>query len=283
MSEMVRCDDKNLLIAYLYDEVDPRERRLVEDHLRTCAACAGELGALRGVREELSAWAPPVREFGFAVVPTRRPGGAAGPERRAGEAEPHPRGLDGSAHSLASRWRELPAWAQAVAAIFVLAAGAGAANLHIRSGPDGLSVTTGWMSRSAVSAVSAAADTPAGGREAAPVGAASDDWRPALAALESRMRGELQALRQAGAARPVTTTAPGNELTLRRVQALIDESAKRQQQELALRLTQFSRDMELQRVADLRRIERSMGEVGLAGAEVRQMMNYLRRVSVPQQ
>lgn len=279
MSDIFRCDDKNLLIAYLYDEVDARERRLVEEHLQTCAACAGELGALRGVRSVLSAWAPPAREFGFSVMPTVDSALA-----------------DGSARRSLWGWREMPAWARAVAALFVLAVGAGAANLHIRSGPEGFVVTTGWLGERAVDSSPAGIDrgargvgvaagprTPVASPRETTTGPAAEDWRPALAALESRMRGELQALRQASAARPASAAAASADAAmLRRVRALIDESEKRQQRELALRLAQLSRDLEIQRAADLRRIERSVGEIGLAGAEVRQMMNYLRRVSVPQ-
>ena len=69
--------------------------------------------------------------------------------------------------------------------------------------------------------------------------------------------------------------------------ALIDESEAQQRRELALRLTQFGRDLEVQRQADFVRIERGIGRVeGMAGAEIarqRQMVNYLMRVSQPQQ
>ena len=42
MTETIRCDDKDTLVAYLYGEIDADERREVERHLRTCAACAEE-------------------------------------------------------------------------------------------------------------------------------------------------------------------------------------------------------------------------------------------------
>ena len=38
-------------------------------------------------------------------------------------------------------WNTVPVWAQAAAAILVLAAGAAIANVQVRSGPDGFSVT----------------------------------------------------------------------------------------------------------------------------------------------
>ena len=74
---------------------------------------------------------------------------------------------------------------------------------------------------------------------------------------------------------------------LPRVRALIEASERRQQQELALRLTQFNRDVNMQRQADLVKIDQVIGQyAGTSGAEMarqRQMLNYLTRVSNPQQ
>jgi hypothetical protein len=74
---------------------------------------------------------------------------------------------------------------------------------------------------------------------------------------------------------------------LRRVQGLIDASEGRQRQEMALRLTQLMSDMDLQRRADLMRINQSFGT--LQGRTIKneagqaEMMNILRRVSVQPQ
>ena len=72
--------------------------------------------------------------------------------------------------------------------------------------------------------------------------------------------------------------------TLARVRALIEASEKRQQQELALRLTQFVRDVELQRRADLVKINQGLGQLeGRTGAEVerqREAINYLIRAGL---
>jgi hypothetical protein len=70
---------------------------------------------------------------------------------------------------------------------------------------------------------------------------------------------------------------------MQRVAQLIEESEKRQQQQLALRLTQFNRDLEVQRRSDLVRINQGFGQFeGRAGAEIarqRQMLDYMMRVS----
>ena len=71
---------------------------------------------------------------------------------------------------------------------------------------------------------------------------------------------------------------------LRRVQAMVDASEQRQREQTGLMLTQLSRDVDMQRRADLMRINQGFGtlqgrtfknEAGQA-----EMMNLLRRVSV---
>ncbi len=60
--------DKELLVGYLYDEIDTVERRTMETHLLTCADCRGELKDLRSTRTRLAAWAPPAPDLEFQVV-----------------------------------------------------------------------------------------------------------------------------------------------------------------------------------------------------------------------
>jgi hypothetical protein len=63
------------------------------------------------------------------------------------------------------------------------------------------------------------------------------------------------------------------------MRALIEESERRQQRELALRLAQVVQDVETQRRADLVQIEQNIGHIeGLTAAQ-RDMMQYLVRVS----
>jgi len=96
------CHERERLIGYVYDENAPGERRLIEAHLATCQACREELGALRQVRQDLLAWEVP--EHGSVWRPF---------------APPRPR----------LSWRDVPAWAMAVAAgaIFVVGAAGGVA------------------------------------------------------------------------------------------------------------------------------------------------------------
>ena len=259
MGTTFQCDDKDTLISFVYDEIDADVRRLVTAHLRTCAACATEIEGLRLVRHELAEWQPPVLPLDFQIV--QKP-----------------------ATVLRSpRWSlgAVPAWAQVAAAVLVMAAGAAIANLQVQYGADGLRVSTGWM----------APATPPGAATVAV--AANDDWRPALTALEVDLRRELQlvrasASRQAEApVRAVSTSATvdANAL-LRRVQALVNESEERQRQDLAMRMTRFGREVEIQRRSDIARINGVFGQLngrtGVVEGNQREVVNLLRRVSTQQ-
>ena len=253
MTTTFTCDDKATLIAYLYGDLDAATRQRVDAHLETCAHCAAEVTALGDVRAELALWAPPDAELGFAIV------------RKSDQPT-------ASVLRPVGWWRTVPAWAQAAAAVLVLAAGLGIANLQVRSGPDGFSVTTGWMA-------------PAPGEPAAREVAerrvdgtpASDDWRLALVALEQQLRGEIRSAREQ---QPAAVRAAGaDEATIRRVQQMLKASEERQERELAFRLTQFISDMNMQRRADLQRITQSFGQFDEQMLRQRQMLNNVIRVS----
>jgi hypothetical protein len=255
MSETFLCDDKEQLVAYLYEDIDGITRRRIDDHLRVCAACAGEVEALSGVRRELAGWMPPEAGLGFTIV------------QAAPAADPLP-------SAPASRWSRVPAWAQAAAAVLVIAAGLAIANLQVRYGADGLVITTGWMTPVTVGQTAPAADARA-------VSGPTAEWQPALAALEATLREEIRTARAADASVPAPS--PRADLPLQRVADLIAQSERRQQQELALRLAQFGRDLEVQRRSDLVRINQGFGQFeGRAGAEIarqRQMLDFIMRVS----
>jgi anti-sigma factor RsiW len=252
MSTRFTCDDTETLVAYLYAELDAEQGAAVARHLETCAACAGEYAALGGVRHLLAEWTPPAPPLRFSVAP----------EGPAAVGQP-----------AASRWQGVPAWAQLVAATLALAVGAAVANVQVRHDADGWTVSTGWMAPAAPAA--------AAGATAAP---ASADWRPALAALEQSLRQELAVATPAPVETVATATAPADAQTASRLRSLIQESERRQQQELALRLAQFSRDLDLQRRADLVRIDQGIGQLeGRTGAEVarqREMLNYIVRAGL---
>jgi hypothetical protein len=168
----------------------------------------------------------------------------------------------------------MPAWAQAAAAVLVIAAGLAVANLQVRYGADGLVITTGWMTPAPAAQMPAAVDAPT-------VTGSAVDWQPALAALEASLRKEIRTARATDA----TASAPSSraDLSMQRVTDLIAQSERRQQQELALRLAQFGRDLEVKRRSDLVRINQGFGQFeGRAGAEIarqRQMLDYIMRVS----
>lgn len=259
MSETFRCDDKEMLVAYLYGEIDADGRREVERHLRTCAACTRETEALQSVRHDLQTWMPPAPDLGFTVV----------------------RATAAPAPVLTSpRWAALgalPAWAQVAAALLVLGVSAGVANLHVTSGDEGLVITTGWIAPRPPAAVAAAA---------AP-SASADEWRLELAALEQSLRGEIAA--QQEAIKVVSASRGGDasgdvSALLRRVHSMLDASETRQRQEMAYRLAQAERSWNLRRQTDLMNINKSFGTLQgrtfAVQAGQQEMMNQLRRVNV---
>ena len=245
MTNRFTCDDKATLVAYMYGEIDAAARAQVETHLATCAACAAEVTALGDVRAGLESWIPPDVELGFQIVRKN--------EQPANVLRP------------AQWWRTVPAWAQAAAAVLVMAAGLGLANLQVRSGPDGFSVSTGWMNAPVV----APASTPA----------SNDEWRTALVSLEQQLRNEIRSTREQQPAAVRVASAPADDATVRRVQQLIAASEERQARELAFRLTQFNADMNIQRRADLMLIRQSLGQYDEQMLRQRQMMNNVLRVS----
>lgn len=90
------CDDREKLIAYLYDEADAGERRQVEAHLAGCAECREELRGLRAVRQDLLAWEVP--DHGSVWTPFVAP-------------------------QTVAWWRQVPAWGLAAAATLVFGIG----------------------------------------------------------------------------------------------------------------------------------------------------------------
>jgi hypothetical protein len=270
MSDRFSCHDKNSLIAYLYDEVEPPLRRQIDEHLRSCQACTDELGSLSEVRIGLSAWAPPEPELGITIARSDARSGMSRNDISIDDSS-----LDETAARRSHWWSDVPVWAQALAALLVLAFGLGVANVQVRSSADGFVVTTGWMAPSGVAADSS--------------DPASDErWRAALAALESQLRGEIQANRSQAIVPASASPRRSDETTLKEVQAMLAASEQRQRQELALRLTQLTRDLDVQRRADLVRISQGFGQfegrTGEMMARQRQMMNYVMRVSgQPQQ
>ncbi len=253
-------DRDEILIAYLYDDIDPIERAAFDAHLASCGRCRADLAGLRGVRADLAQWAPP--EAAFAVASRK--------------SQVFSQSSVTSLQPPATRWwREIPAWAQVAAALLFLGVSAGLANLDVRYDHDGLTARTGWSKRAeAVPDISTA-------KTAAP-------WRADLTALEQQLRTEFHASvvsaapAPAVAARYAASTAGDADL-IRRVRALLDESERRQQRAFSLRLAEALRDVSAQRRADLVRIDQNLGLIqnntGIEVAKQREMINYLVRAS----
>ena len=60
------CDSKELLVAFLYDEIDPSAKRTFEAHVASCAECRDEIAELRATRGQIALWTPPEPTSGFA-------------------------------------------------------------------------------------------------------------------------------------------------------------------------------------------------------------------------
>ncbi len=251
--------DKELLVGYLYEEIEPAERRAFETHILSCAECRGELKGLKATRTRLQAWAPPRPELAFEVVRGRAPAVSRG-------------------------WRSLsPAWGLAAAAVLVLAVASAIANVEVKYGADGLVVRTGWARPAAATAATAPAQavTPAAVRQ--PAAEDTTDIRTQLQAVSLRVQ-ELEselASRPAMAAVHASAPAPAS-VDLRQVRQLVAESESRQERELALRISQVLRDVEGARRVDLDRMQRGLAEVqGVADTTIlrqREMENHFLRV-----
>jgi hypothetical protein len=236
-----------VLVEYLYDEMEPAGRAAFAAHLSRCPTCRSELAEMRGVRAALGRWSPP--EPGRVV---------AGPSSAWTE-------MSGGRRRW---WRDVPVWARAAAAVLVVGAAAGAANLRVQHDRDGVTISTGWLGRTPVAAQPA---------PEAPLAAAP--WRADLTALEGRLLDQLgeRARRQDASAAAL----------VERVRTIVDEGEQRQRRELALRLGELANEMSVQRQADLVRIGNNLGVImnstGLEAIRQRQvqseLLGYLQRVS----
>jgi anti-sigma factor RsiW len=52
-------DRDEVIVAYLYDDIDAPERVAFETHVNTCLPCRSELAELHAVRSRLAQWATP--------------------------------------------------------------------------------------------------------------------------------------------------------------------------------------------------------------------------------
>ncbi len=270
------CTDKDTLVAFLYDECDEETRGAVGAHLAGCQACADEVRGFARVRETLSKWAPPDRVSGFRLV------------------RDDPADAPAATVLRPARWWQapLPTLARLAAGILLFAGGAALANLDVHYDKDGFTVRTGWRVPAA-----AASQVAAASRQTAPASApipasapsanqADSPWRLEMVALERNLRDEfrqqLAAARASGGAGPVAVSAgadAGDARLLSQVHALIDESYRRQQVEVAYQIGRVEREFQGQRRADVTRAQQSFGQLDgppIYLPDQRQMMNYIR-------
>ena len=139
-------DRDDVLVTYLYDEMDTSARATFDAHLAICARCRHELNDLHGVREDLAQWSPPALVTGSVANVMQSIGNRSAARLQSGGRR--------------SWWREIPAWAQVAAAMLFLGVSAAIANLDIRYDAQGLSVRTGW-SKSAAAGVATKATSSA--------------------------------------------------------------------------------------------------------------------------
>lgn len=247
------------LVAYAYGEIDATERERFERHLQDCAECRLDLSTLSEARAELGGWRSPEPAAGVGGRTSRAPW----------------RVVDGPPQRGTSRTRTVPMWLQAAAAVFLAAASLGVANLRVTYSPDaGLAVSTGWMrgaDRTAAPSVQPPTSPPA-----------TTPWQRDLASLEEELRAALKA--EVTAIDASGDADLDEDALLRKVRALIAESERRQQRELALRVAEVAHEAQIQRQADLVKIDRSLGVIqSRTGVEVmrtQQQLNSLaQRVS----
>ena len=250
-------DRDEAIVAFLYDDGgDARERAAFEAHLMTCARCRDELAALRGVRAQLARWAPPEPAF----------------SRQSQSAIRNPQSAirNGGARSRRGRrWRRRCCSS---------ACPRGIANLDVRYDANGLSVRTGWSTRSCARRARrrvGSLDGRVRERRRAPGSDRAPGARisPRSSASCTTSSAAMQASTRAARRRRRTRRS------LRRVRALVDESERRQQRELALRVAEVMRDVNAQRQADLVKIDRNLGAVqnnlGVEVLKERQRLNSL--------
>ncbi len=266
MSTDVRCGNSEALASYLYDEGDPGERLAMATHLASCTSCVDEIAALQATRVQISGWTPPEARLGFRIVGDASEAGGR-PFLNPKSQIPNPKPW--------WPWAGVPAWAQMAAAVMLLTSGVALANLHVSYRDGAVTVRIGRQLAMASASGNAVSEN-------AMTGTLSPASAQDLALLEQRLRQEFARTTASG-----TTTIAGDARhdadVLARVRELIAASEQRQQGELSLRLAQAVRDVDLQRRADIARLERAVVEVeGTTGAEVlqqRQMLDYLMKVS----
>jgi hypothetical protein len=196
------CEEREKLLDYLYDACGPEERRSVEAHLEECAGCRDEISSLRAVRLDLLAWNVPDHGSVWRPFAPARP----------------------------TPWyREVPAWAMAIAASLVFLVGFGGGMLARHLAP-----------RQEVAATQAAPSL-------VPQLAAAPT-RADIAAMEKRILATTQAQidqrLQPIAAHVRASSGASKDDVMQEVQRLLASSEERQRQALATSMRTLLQDSE---------------------------------------
>ena len=231
------CDSKELLVGFLYDEIDPVSKRTFERHLVTCADCREELAELGATREQIARWSPPDADLGFRIV----------------------RDADAPRPSRFRFFSFSPAWGLAAAAIVVLALGAAVANLDVRYGSEGLVVHTGWNH----SAESQAGVTPV-------------DWKAQAQELDRRLRDLEQSASSRSAVQHASTSSEMSDAELiQRVRDIVGQSETRHDRVVATRLSELLHEVDAQRRLDLATIDQRMTSLQNSSSLTKDMVRRL--------
>jgi hypothetical protein len=220
-------DNHDALLDYLYEEGDPAERLTIAKHLQECAACAVAVLEFQNVRGMLSDWKPPASQLGFRMVQDASP---SAPVTSPSVSHDH--------RTRGGWWRgwgpttinRMP-WLQAAAAILLFVSGMAVSQVNVEHQDGALTLSWGHV----------VPETPRNVRSTSitlhPENPSSD---------------------------PNDSPGPSydneRELLLQRVRTMIDQSEQRQQRELALRLSQVSREVDTQHKADLLQIQQDFGQ-----------------------
>lgn len=220
------CENREHLVAYLYDEVDANERRSVDAHLATCDECRDELRGLRAVRQDLLAWDVPPHESVWTPFVTSRS---------------------------MPVWRQVPAWALAAAATLVFATG-------VAGGVAGRL----WLGRADAPQVAASTQSsaPAPAMNAMPVSntASLDDVRALQARINELERLASSPARQVSASPASLTSSSGDAALLAKVEQLIRESEGRVSHKTSQKLLNMFQEMSSQRAIDLATMQQQIND-----------------------
>jgi anti-sigma factor RsiW len=264
------ADRDETLVAYLYGDIDEGQRAAFEAHIATCERCRHELKELQGVRGRLREWTAPEPNIAVAI-----PVAVA--------ASSMPAGVTPSRTSISSAVCEMPAWAQVAAAVLFLGISARIANLDVHYDRAGLTVRTGWSR--AVGPVEADTVSGAPRSQVVNTGAATTaPWGADLVALEKRLRSEFQTASSTAAALTARDDRTGADAQLlRKVRALLDDSERKQRNEIALQIAEVVREFDTKRGSDLANIRSLKNVQSVTGAEIarqQEWLNLLTRASI---